>query len=54
MLPEPLELKHTPVGAVNQPCAGDKTSQASFIGSFIKVGDYSELKGKGGKVGGIR
>ncbi len=45
MLPEPLELKHTPVGAVNQPCAGDKTSQASSLGSFLKVDDYSELKG---------
>ncbi len=45
VLPEPLELKHTPVGAVNQPCAGDKTSQASSLGSFLKVGDYPELKG---------
>ncbi len=45
LLPEPLELKHTPVGAGNQPCAGDKTSQASSLGSFLKVGDYSELKG---------
>ncbi len=45
VLPEPLELKHTPVGAINQPCAGDKTSQASSLGSFLKVGDYPELKG---------
>ncbi len=45
VLPEPLELKHTPVAAVNQPCAGDKTSQASSLGSFLKVGDYSEVKG---------
>ncbi len=45
LLPEPLELKHTPVGAVYQPCAGYKTSQASYLGSFLKVGDYSKLKG---------
>ncbi len=45
VLPEPLELKHTPVGAVNQPCGGDKTSQVSSLGSFLKVGDYPELKG---------
>ncbi len=45
MLPEPLELKHTPVDAVYQPCAGDKTSQVSSLGSFLKVGDYPELKG---------
>ncbi len=45
VLPEPLELKHTPVGAVNQPCAGDKIRQASSLGSFLKVGDYPELKG---------
>ncbi len=45
VLPEPLELKYIPVGAVNQPCAGGKTSQASSIGSFLKVGDYLELKG---------
>ncbi len=31
VLPEPLELKHTPIGAVNQPCAGDKTSQVSSL-----------------------
>ncbi len=35
VLPEPLELKHTPVGAVNQPCAGDKIRQASSLGSFL-------------------
>ncbi len=29
----------------NQPCAGDKTSQSSSLGSFQKVGDYPELKG---------
>ncbi len=45
MLPEPLELKYTPVGAVNQPCAGDKISQASSLGSFLKVSDYLELNG---------
>ncbi len=45
VLPEPLELKHTPVGAVNQPCSGDKTSQASSVGSFLRVGDKPELKG---------
>ncbi len=45
VLPEPLELKHTPVGAVNQPCACEKTSYASSIGSFLKVGDYPELIG---------
>ncbi len=48
VLPELLELKHTPAGAVNQPCAGDKTSQASsvfFFFFFLKVGDYNELKG---------
>ncbi len=45
VLPEPMELKHTPVGAVNQPCAGNKTSQASSLGFFLKVGDYLELKG---------
>ncbi len=45
VIPESLELKHTPVGAVHQPCAGDKTSQASSLGAFLKVGDYSELKG---------
>ncbi len=45
VLPEPLELKRTSVGAVNQPCAGDKTSQVSSLGSFLKVGDYFELKG---------
>ncbi len=44
VLPEPLELKHTHVGAVNQPCAGNKTSQVSSLGSFLKVGDYPELK----------
>ncbi len=44
VLPEPLELKHTPVGAVNQPCVGDKTSQVSSLGSFLNVGDYPELK----------
>ncbi len=44
VLSEPLELKHTPVGAVNQPCTGDKKSQASSLGSFLKVGDYPELK----------
>ncbi len=46
VLPGPLEFKHAPVGAVNQPCAGDKTSKASSLGSFLKVGDYPELKGK--------
>ncbi len=45
MLPEPLELKHTHVAAVNQPCAGDKTSQASSLGSLLKMRDYPELKG---------
>ncbi len=45
MLSESLELKHTPVGAVNQPFAGNMTSQASSLGSFLKVDDYLELKG---------
>ncbi len=45
VLPEPLELKHTPVGAVNQPCADDETSQASSLGSFLRVGDYPEMNG---------
>ncbi len=45
VLPEPLLLKHTPVGAVNQPCPGGKTSQASSLGSFLKVSDCLELKG---------
>ncbi len=43
--PEPLELEHTRVEAVNQPCAGDKTSQASSLVFSLKVDDYSELKG---------
>ncbi len=35
VLPKPLEFKHTPVDAVNQPCAGGKTSQGSSLGSFL-------------------
>ncbi len=35
VLQEPLELKHTPVGAVNQPCAGKKTS--GFISWFFSI-----------------
>ncbi len=44
VLPEPLELKHTHVGAVDQLCAGDKTSLVSSFGSFLKEDDYPKLK----------
>ncbi len=45
VLPEPLELKHTPIGTIIQPCAGDKTSRASSLGSLLKLGDYFDLNG---------
>ncbi len=45
VLPEPLELRLTCVGAVGQPGAGDKTYQASAVATLVKVVDYPELKG---------